>query len=159
MKMIKNVHLVQDVITEDDLKYLDQAAYQYARNAGVYLKFHYLKGKEVALEVKQINPAPGTSEIFEVRELVRIGKELMDEVLPEFTAHIRPVKYEAPVTDMVTPQWLQKQMSIHKVSGVSIARQTGIDSSNISNWLSGSRPMSQPVKAMFYFMFKNMDNE
>lgn len=157
MKLIKNIHLVKDKIDQNTLDHLDQAAYQYARNAGVYFKFHYVRDHEVSLEVKQMNPTPGSNEVFSVKKLVSIGKELLEKALPDHKAHIRPLPYSPPEVDVVTPDWVHKELSRLGLSGVKISRMTGVDRSSISNWISGNRPMSQPVKAMFYYMIKSMD--
>lgn len=159
MKLIKNIHLVKNEIDQNTLDHLDQAAYQYARNAGVYFKFHYVRDNEVSFEVRQMNPTPGSNEIFPVKKLVSIGKGLMQKTFPERKAHIRPLPYVAPDVDVVTPDWIHKELSRLKLSGVKISRMTGIDRSSISNWISGNRPMSQPVKAMFYYMVRSMDQK
>ena len=157
MKLIKNIHLVEKELNEKDLEHLHQAAYQYARNAGVYFKFHYIKPDEVAIEVKQENPTAGSGEVFAVNKLVAIGKELTADIFPDRKVHIRPLAYVPPDVDVVTPEWIHKELSRLKLSGVKISRMTGVDRSSISNWISGNRTMSQPVKAMFYYMVKSMD--
>jgi DNA-binding transcriptional regulator GbsR (MarR family) len=46
-------------------------------------------------------------------------------------------------------------MNANSVSLKSIEQITGIDKSNLSAYVKGLRPMSQPVKAMFFFMFSS----
>lgn len=54
----------------------------------------------------------------------------------------------------VDTSWIAQRMEAKSLTQVEVSRQTGIDKSNISAWISGLRPMSKIVKAMFYFMLK-----
>lgn len=55
----------------------------------------------------------------------------------------------------VSPAWIRKEMNFQDVKVKDIALDTGVDQSSISSYISGSRGMSKPVKAMFLYYFKH----
>lgn len=155
MKPIKNIHFAEGVLSEDDIKFLNQSARYFAKESGVDFKFHSLDKDSATIEVRQNGPGPDPGKILEVKKLVSIGKELISEVLPDATVYVRPVPYKAPPVDIVTPEWVQERMSNKRMSSKAIRDLTGIHKGNISSWISGRRNMSQPVKAMFYLLLKD----
>lgn len=62
--------------------------------------------------------------------------------------------FEDTPVNVVTPDWAQERMNQRKVNLKQLEKDTGIDRGNLSNWVNGKRPMSQPVKALFYYYFK-----
>jgi hypothetical protein len=51
----------------------------------------------------------------------------------------------------VTPAYILSKMGELGLHQVDLVKDLSINKSNISLWLSGHRPMSKPVKAMFYY--------
>ncbi|WP_394803177.1 helix-turn-helix domain-containing protein [Membranihabitans marinus] len=49
-------------------------------------------------------------------------------------------------------------MTKRGINSKELVEMTGINKSNISAWINDIRPMSQPAKALFYFLFKNWKN-
>lgn len=57
----------------------------------------------------------------------------------------------------VNPAWVLKQMDLQGISVGKIVADTGVNQSNVSCWIHNRRPMSAPVKALFfnYFHYNN----
>ena len=55
---------------------------------------------------------------------------------------------------IVTPEWVQKKLKEKGIQQVDICKETGIERGNLSAWVNGAKPMSQPVKAMFYYLLR-----
>lgn len=169
MSAIKNLHRLQKTgANEDQLEALQVAAAQFQRHANI--TFKVLEVDSGTVEIG--NPSTGETThksrvdviVVEARqgknslnkylsdkELIERAKGLFGRFYKE--VHVRPKPYQSPLVDVVNPQWLQQQLNQHKVSLKQLEKDTGIDKSNLSNWVNGNRPMSQPVKAMFYYYF------
>lgn len=59
---------------------------------------------------------------------------------------------------LITPEQLQADVKKHGLKLKTIAIETGVGASNISAWVTGLRPMTKAVKAMFFYYFKNKEN-
>lgn len=132
---------------------LNQGAYLHAKHNQVYFKIISFDSKEMIIEVRQHKTSDG--EYFTEKELSERCRGLFLKVFPDVELKVRITPYKAPKVDVVTPDWLQEVIPKKRVSAKKIRELTGIDKGNISNWISGKKPMSQPVKAMFYFMIQN----
>ena len=153
MNTLKNIHKLRDHLTAEDLEALDQAAYLYARHAQIYLKIIDLNDSEIIVEIRQ--EKNNQENYLDKKELSERARSLLDRYFPDHTIHIGPSPYRHPPVDQVTPEWVQKRISKKRISSKEIRDLTGIDKGNISKWISGSRPMSRPVKTMFYLLLKD----
>lgn len=81
-------------------------------------------------------------------------KELYDKaraVLPnhKIKAHVLYIELEN-----VTPGWISGQMDTLGIKVRDLARQTGMNRSTLDALLSGAKPMSRTVRALFFYYFK-----
>lgn len=152
MNVLKNIHLLESFLSEKDLEALDQAAYMYARHAQIYTKVIAITGDDIRVEIRQEENSAG---YLDKKELIERGREMFQKFFPDRKIKVSPIPYRFPPVDVVTPEWIRKQMSKKRVSSKEIRELTGIDKGNISKWISGSRNMSQPAKAMFYLLLKD----
>ncbi|MAO65063.1 MAG: hypothetical protein CL666_08685 [Balneola sp.] len=151
MSTLKNIHYLN--LSEQDKKNLDKSAGMYAANANITFKVLKVDDDELVIEVRQGKNA--SDKYQNTSGLVDRGKKLFSHFYPDHDIHIRPKPYQRPPADNVTPEWIQKRMNDRKISLKQIEGTTSIDKTNLSAWINGKRPMSQPVKAMFYFMLKS----
>ena len=73
-------------------------------------------------------------------------------VYPEKEYKIRPHVHWTDL-DAVTPDWIEEQMREYGLKRKDLMRQLALDPSSISQYLSGKRGMTKPVRAMFYYYF------
>lgn len=149
---IKNAKLIEGLLSPEQLDKLDRGAEMHLRHARIHFKVLEVGPDYITIQVVQTkSPAEN---YLSAKDLSDRAKELFAHFFPDRKIHARPSVYIPPSVDHVTPQWVARKLSDKGFSQVDIINETGIDKTNISAWISGKRPMSQPVKAMFYFMLK-----
>lgn len=92
--LIKNVHLIRDHLTEEDLNSLQQAAYLYASQTQLYFKVHNVKQDSWTVDVRQYQTANG--HYFTKNEMAERTKELFGRYLSDRTLHVRSNPYHFP---------------------------------------------------------------
>lgn len=154
MSTLKNIHYLKD-LSEQDKNNLDKSAGVYAANANITFKVLKFDDSQLVVEVRQgKNPA---DKYLQVSDLIKRAKDLFGHFYPGRDIHVRPKPYRRPPVDAVDPDWISRRMNDEGVGIKEIVKFTGIDKSNISAWVNGTRPMSQPVKAMFYLYFEGRE--
>ncbi len=151
MNTIKNIHYLD--LSDNDLSNLDKSAGLYAANSSITFKVLKYKDDELIIEVRQDKNTKG--KYLSKKELIKRTKDLFSHFFSGTSIHVRPVPYEHPETDVVDPKWIQDRMNRNKITIKMIVSKTGISKGNISNWVNGNKPLSQPVKAMFYYMLRD----
>ncbi len=63
--------------------------------------------------------------------------------------------YEDHAINIITPDYLKKELQRRSIRIKDVQIATGLETSSISAWVNGIRPMSNIVKAMFYFYLKS----
>lgn len=151
MNTLKNIHYLS--LNEEDKKNLDKSAGVYAANANITFKVLKADEEELVVEVRQgKNPK---DKYLQVSELIKRAKDLFGHFFPDHNIHVRPSPYKRPPVDQVDPDWITDRMNKSGISLKQIEEDTGVDKTNLSAWINGKRPMSQPVKAMFYLYFSD----
>lgn len=152
MSNIKNIELIKDLITEDQLQDLETGATLHIRNSRIEFKILEVKGDEITIRVTQ-GESP-TENHLSIKELVKRGKDLFKHFFPGKTIHTRAFAYFIPKADEVNIGWIQSRMQSKRISQKSIVAESGIDKVRIGEWINGLKPMSQEVKAIFWYMLR-----
>lgn len=139
-------------MTVEQIEELEARAASYQTKERLTFKIFSFSDNVLTVEVKQEKTPDGR--YLDRRQLVARVKNLFSLSVPAIEVHARPVPHMAPEVDQVTPEWVKKQMFEKGVKMRTIGTVTGIDKTKLSAWINGLRPMSQAVKAMFYFYFK-----
>lgn len=149
--VIINFHRISDLIPADRHGELDKLATMHLRNSNIEFKVVGLNGNEISIRTTQ---GKHLSENYADEATLRTRtKELFQRFLPDHIIYTHAIPYREAIVEIVTPEWVNVQMLKKKIRIKDISVDTGIDKSNLSAWINGVRPMSQPVKAMFYFYF------
>lgn len=152
MGTIKNLELIADMLPDIQLQRMDAGAAMHLHYSKIEFKILEIKDDEITVRVTQ-GESPAENHLTN-RELVSRAKELFNHFLPDKIIHVRAFPYNVPKVDEVSPAWIQNRMTAKSISQKAMADETGIDKTNLSAWINGTRPMSQPVKAMFWFMLR-----
>lgn len=153
MNTLKNIHYLK--LNDAELKQLDKAAGLYAANSNITFKILKADESKILAEVRQHKNTKGS--YLSRNELVKRLKDLLGHFFPDHTIYARPKPYNPPPVDIVSPEWIQEEMNSWGVNLKTLEKVTGIDKTNLSAYVNGKRPMSQPVQAMFFFMFRKSD--
>lgn len=152
MGNIKNIDLIKHLLTEDQLQEFETGATMHLRNSRIEFKILEVKGDEITVRVTQ-GESPGENQLSK-KELVNRTKDLFNHFLPDKITHVRSYAYAVSKVDVVSQSWIQNQMQSKGITEKKISAESGIDKERIHEWIAGKRPMSQEVKAMFWYMLR-----
>lgn len=130
---------------------MDEKSYEYQRLRAMRWFYGGMCGIDISeqedgiVTVTQVDAAK-TGRIFTQKELLAIGKGFY----PRQHVHPHVFAFEG---DEVTPEWVRERMDAFCIKQKDLIKNTGLDRSNISSYLSGKRPMSKGVKALFFYYF------
>ncbi|SDF41448.1 hypothetical protein SAMN04487996_110239 [Dyadobacter soli] len=147
--IIKNIHLIKDLTTEENIKKLEIGALQHRKFARITFKVISVIGKVMQIHTVQTK-SPHENHADEDRLILRT-KELFLHFFPDYEIQVTATPYQANPTEKVTPEYIREAMNSYDIKVKDIVDETGIDKSNVSAWVNGTRSMSQPVRAMFYY--------
>ena len=147
--IIKNIHLIKNLTTSENIAKLEVGALQHRKFARITFKVLSVTDKVVHVHTVQ-NKSPHENHADENTLILRT-KELFSYFFPDYEITVTAVPYQANPTEKVTPEYIREAMNSYDIKVKDIVDETGIDKSNVSAWVNGTRSMSQPVRAMFYY--------
>lgn len=150
--VVKNIHLL-DWLSEDDLLKMEHSALAHQRFSRITFKIMSVKDGVVTVLTTQ-GKSPQDNHV-DAKRLVEITKELFAERCNGMVLHVGTVPYVASPTEVVSTDWLRQQMSRHKLALKAMAADTGINKSSLSSVITGDKPLSDPMRAMFYYYFRH----
>ena len=153
---IKGFHKISDLLTETQKTDIENYAYQYAKFHRVYFKVLKVddENKKIIVQAKQ-NKHSFTNPYFTEQELMEKTKKLFLGFFNGYTINTHPVIYVESKSEIITPEYLKKELQKKKLRIKDIQIDTGLETSNLSAWINGIRPMSNIVKNMFYYYLLN----
>lgn len=152
MNTIKNIHKISGLLSPDDLFKLNAGANQHLKHSNIAFKILSVSDNDITIQTAQ---GKSFSENYtDAKTLIERTKQLFGQFFKQ-DIHVHAVSHvDAPV-EIVTHDWINKQMLANRIKLKDIVNDTGIDKANISGYINALRPMSQPVKAMFYYYFES----
>lgn len=151
MNTFKNIHLLTDIVKPGDLDKMEMAAVQHRRHSNITFKVKEVGKAKVTIQIAQAKNSGGN--YFGQKRLVEIVHETFDRFFPETKLQVHPIAYVESPVNKVDTEWINRKMLEAQVKLKDIAEETGIDYTQLSSLVSGARPLSQPMKALFYFYF------
>jgi len=156
--VIKNIHLLKPLVSEEEIQKLEHCALQYRKFARIYFKIlgAYAQGDKTVVTIDCWQEKSPAENYLDTKELFKRCSELFAPLYSnsKFQIHTNTRKYVPNPTEIVTPEYLRAMLLKHKIKQKTIAVETGIATANISAWVNGLRPMSESAKAMFYYYFE-----
>ena len=151
MATIKNIHLLP--LVDKDREKLEAGAKLHLRMSNIQFKILEVTPKSLIIQVTQGKHL--SKNYADKKTLVIRTHELFDRVFPDKKIHPQAIAYEPNPVSQIDSKWVKDKMQILHLAVTDIVHDTGIDKTNISAWANGTRPMSQPVKGLFYYYFLN----
>ena len=111
-----------------------------------------LKVVKNRLIIKALQGKNATGIYHSQKRLIEIVHETFDRFFKKIQVHAIPFK-ESPAQKNVTPVWINKQMLDKAVSLKLMSEEMGIDKTQLSSLISADRPLSAPMKALFWYYF------
>lgn len=148
MTVVKNIHKLG--LSDQDRGTLEAGALLHQRYSNI--TFKVISADEKELKVQTVQGKHLSENYADVKTLVARTKELFSKFFSG-KIHVHPNVYVENQISLIDGDWVRNRMESLGVKVVDIQKDTGISKANISAWAGGLRPMSQPVKAMFYYYF------
>jgi DNA-binding Xre family transcriptional regulator len=149
MGFVKNEKLLG--LSPENLALLEKRAELHRRFSAIEFKVLECTAEKLVVRVVQEKSQAGN--YFDQKRLVEIVRETFGDLGAWPTVQARPIPYTPPGPDVVTPEWIQNRMKARGVKVKDLAAALGVDANTISAYKNGVKPLSAPVKAMFYYFF------
>lgn len=150
MNTIKNIALLIDK-DQGDIEKMEHAANEHKRHGNIVFKISEYEQKKAVIQVSQERNATG---IYHTQKrLIEIVHESFDRFFPGRKIHVHAIVYNKPAVDKVDPAWINKQMMDTGTRLKDISDDSGLGYANLSTLVNGNAPLSQPMKAFFYYYF------
>lgn len=151
MSYIKNLSLLEGTLAPADLEKMEHAATSHKMFSNITFKIVDVQKKAVEIQVTQEKSAADNHAT--VKRLIEVVHETFDQFFPKMKIHVHPIPYTPAPVEVVSPEWITRQMTDGGIKLRQISKDTGIDYTQLSSLVSGARPLSQPMKAVFYYYF------
>lgn len=151
MPELKNIHLLADIVSEDDLKKMEYAAVDHRRYSNITFKVIEVASKKVTIQVSQGKSS--ATNYQDKKRLVEIVHETFDRFFEGYKINVGAIPYKESPVSIVDAKWIEKQMAGLHIGVKQIVEDTGIDKTQTIAYVNGVRPLSQTVKSMFYYYF------
>lgn len=150
MNAIKNLHLLEGIVSEADMVKMEYAGARHKTYANITFKVIEVSEKKVLFSVSQGKSAAGNYQT--AKRLIEIVHETFDRFFPGRKVMAGPIPYKEPAPNQVTHEWIIEKMQTTGTRLKTIADETGIDYTQLSTVVNGAT-ISAPMKAVFWFYF------
>lgn len=152
MAEIKNIHKVVG-LSEKELTMMEYAGLQHRRHSSIIFKIVDFEPKKVTIQTVQGKNAHGKYQ--DRNRLIELTKETFDRFFPDKSIIVHAIPYVESPANKVNAKWVNKKMLETKTKLKDLADDTGIDHTQLRTLITETnpRPMSQPMKAMFWYYF------
>lgn len=151
MALLKNVHLVTDIVKPDDIDKMEHAALQHKRYSNKEFKVVDVKPSAVIIQAAQGKSA--AENYATGKRLIEIVRETFGRFFPDHKINVQPIPYKVPAAYIVDDKWINAKMLGHGIKAKEISEDTGIDRTQLTALVNGTRPLSKPMKALFWYYF------
>lgn len=149
--IIKNIHLLSD-IEPGELDRLEVKAFTHLRNSNIAFKIIENTSKIITIQI--IQGKNKEKKYLEKKRLIEIINETFESFFPEKLIKPQPIPFKESPVEVVDAKWITKQMLKTKTKLKDIVVDTGIDNTQLSALTNNTRPLSQPMKALFWYYFE-----
>ena len=151
--IVKNIHLLG--LEDGQRERLEAGAALYKRFDNLTFKVKQYKDGILIVEARQGKNYK--RDYFSEREIVERTKKLVREFSEDFCPeriHVGVIPLKEVDSDVITVDYLKEELYRLHIRIKDINNDTGLEMSNLSAWINGTRPMSNIVKNMFYYYIR-----
>jgi hypothetical protein len=150
---MKNLELLK-FLTQKQVEFIEAAELQYRRYARIYFKIVSFENDELIIKVWQTEKID--KNYLSGNDLIIRAKELFKGKIPDnVKLHVRPVPFD--VLANFTLADIKSEMEKLDLQQKDLVKLLNINKTTISLLLSDSRNMTKATKAMFYYLFKYLN--
>jgi hypothetical protein len=155
MEILTGTHLVR-FLQKDDIKAIEQIAFNYWQSDRLTFKILKVTAEAVTIGITQ--NFSETGKYLSQKELIELIHMIFDKYFPNHKIYVHASPYVESPALKVNPEWIKKKMDEHGVKLKDIATETGLNNTQLSHLITGSKPLSDAMKAMFYFYFRSKES-
>lgn len=152
MNTVKNLHYLETIADESTTNKIETAAEALRVKSNITFKILEVRKSSIVVRVKQEKHQ--AEKYVDKKALVSHAREFFEKFLHGWKIHPQAIPYVPNPVSEIDGGWVKRQMEDLDIGVKDIVQDTGVDKTNISAWANSTRPMSQPVKAMFYYYFQ-----
>ncbi len=156
--IVKNIHLLN--LTNGDRESLEFGAKLHKRHSG--LTFKIVSATEERTTIRAVQNKNASEKYLDKNSLIEKTRTFFNSFSDKVKFEniiVHPVPYEDHAINIITPDYLKKELQKRGIRIKDVQIATGLETSSISAWVNGVRPMSNIVKAMFYFYLKSNNSD
>ncbi|SHF27771.1 hypothetical protein [Pedobacter caeni] len=140
-----------------DLAKLETGAKLYLRHSNI--SFHVVSSDANGLMIRTTQGKHLSGNYADEVKLIELTRDLFGVLPGKPVIAVQPLIYTPVLVDIVDAKWIKEKMAKHRIQIEDIVADTGIEKTSLSAWINGTRLMTQPVKAMFYFIFTDRESK
>jgi len=153
--VLKGIHLLKGM-DQKTLKEIEKDAFTMWLEFRVTFKVFKVTDKDVTIGCTQMKTQDFNYKTQ--KELITITHHAFDRHFPGRKVQVHATIYQDSPAQKIDPAWIKKKMEDYGIPLKTIAADTGLDNTQLSPLITGSKPLSDAMKAMFYFYFKSKEN-
>lgn len=146
-----SINLLKKFVSKDQYKDLQEKVDLHSRFSSIDFEIIRINDESVLIRTTQDKSFNGV--YFDNKRLYEITLETFKEILEPRQVQVHTFPHLVSPCDKITPEFVMATMGRFKIKNKEFETAFGVHKTTISAWANGLRPMSQPVKAMFYYYF------
>ncbi len=146
-----SINLLKEFVSKEQYKDLQDNVDLHLRFSSIDFEILQINDELVLIRTTQDKSFVGV--YFTGKRLYEITMETFKEVLSPRQIRVHTFPFLLSPCDKITPKLVMSIMGTFKIKNKEFETAFGVHKTTISAWVNDLRPMSQPVKAMFYYYF------
>ena len=148
---MKKINDLKKLVSDEQFIVLQHKLLLHRRHASIEFKILSLEKDQAVIRVSQDQSFAGNyADSKRLREIVH---ETFDDLLTPRKITARAVPFIPCEADIINRLYIQQLMNEYELKSRDLESDLGIHKTRISEWLSGKRELTKPVRNMFYWYF------
>jgi hypothetical protein len=152
--LLKGIHLLKDMDPKT-IQDIEKDAFTVWQEFKVIFKIMNITAEDVTIGITQMKNS--NDNYLEKRQLINLTHSTFDGYFFKRRVIVRASPYEESPAKKVDADWIKKKMEEHGVTLKEMSEETGLNNTQLSPLTTGSKPLSDAMKAMFYFYFRSKE--
>lgn len=151
--ILKGAHLLE--IDQKIIHEMEKDALTVWQDFRVTFKVLKVTRKDVTIGATQMKTKD--DQYLDQKRLIYLTHNGFDKYFPGIRILVHASTYEESPAQKIDAAWIKKKMEDHSIKLKDIVEESGLGYSQLSHLINGSKPLSDAMKAMFYFYFKSKE--
>ncbi|MBB6003944.1 hypothetical protein [Arcicella rosea] len=149
--VIENLHRLT-YLNDGQKQSLEVKAQAHLRYSNISFTVMKVTDTELIIQTAQLKHL--SENYADMEKLVKVTESVFSPMLYGRKLKVGAKPYVPAPADIVTFDWIKKEMAQQQLKAVELETALGIDKSTLSLLISGKRDMTRAMKSMFYYFFE-----